>query len=229
MLELSELRAAWRTESGELFFNIQLPSASHRFPMLPSVFFCTSFNFSGPLFQFPPGSFCPFLLPSGCFCLLELLRPLSTSFCFSASFYPSASFSFLQLPSASCSFLQLPQLPQLPSASFSRHYYCFQLFELKKTLRNRFFDKYELFFIGLYKPMHVHDKARLPTTLESSYTPTLSRATPTCLPITPPYMLLHGCGRGGPLSCLRLAAAAAAAAAPETNNKSRTMFMNKSS
>ena len=77
--------------------------------------------------------------------------------------------------------------------------------------------------------MHVHNKARLPTTLESSYTPTLSRATPTCLPITPPYMLLHGCGRGGPLSCLRLAAAAAAAAAPETNNKSRTMFMNKSS
>ena len=53
---LSELRAAWRTESGELFFNIQLPSASHRFP-LPSVFFVHFLQFLRPLFQSPSGSF----------------------------------------------------------------------------------------------------------------------------------------------------------------------------
>ena len=110
-----KLRAAWRTESGELFFNIQLPSASHRFP-LPSVFFVHFLQFLRSLFQSPSGSFRPFPLPSGCFCLLELLRPLSTSFHFSASFYPSASLSFLQLPVASSSFLSFLSFPQLPSA-----------------------------------------------------------------------------------------------------------------
>ena len=127
-----KLRAAWGTESGELFFNIQLPSASHRFP-LPSVFFVHFLQFLRSLFQSPSGSFRPFPLPSGCFCLLELLRPLSTPFRFSASFYPSASLSFLQLPVASSSFLSFLSFPQLPSASFSRHFYRFQLFEIKNA------------------------------------------------------------------------------------------------
>ena len=105
-----KLRAAWRTESGELFFNIQLPSASHRFP-LPSVFFVHFLQFLRSLFQSPSGSFRPFPLPSGCFCLLELLRPLSTPFRFSASFYPSASLSFLQLPVAPPSFPSFPLAP----------------------------------------------------------------------------------------------------------------------
>ena len=106
---LSELRAAWRTESGELFFNIQLPSASPSFPMLPSVFFCTSFNFPTPFSV----SFGFLLSVSGSFWLFLLTRVSSTSFNFLLLFCFLLPFSFLQLPSASFSFLQLP------SASFS--------------------------------------------------------------------------------------------------------------
>ena len=107
-----KLRAAWRTESGELFFNIQLPSASHRFP-LPSVFFVHFLQFlrllrvPSVLFRFLlavsaySSFFDPFQLPST-FPLPSTLQ------------LPSASFSFLWLPpassasSASLSFLQLP-------------------------------------------------------------------------------------------------------------------------
>ena len=106
-----KLRAAWRTESGELFFNIQLPSASHRFPALPSIFFMYFLQFLRPLFQSPSGSFCPFLLPSGCFCLLELLRPFQLPAAFplpSTLQLPSASFSFLWLPPASSASFWLP-------------------------------------------------------------------------------------------------------------------------
>ena len=108
-LSSQKLRAAWRTESGELFFNIQLPSASHRCPALPSVFLCTSFNFSDPFFSFlrvPSVLFC-FLLPlSASFCVFLLPRASSTFFNFLLPFLlPSATFI---LSASCCIFLLLP-------------------------------------------------------------------------------------------------------------------------
>ena len=106
MLKLSELRAAWRTESGELFFNIQLPSASHRFPTLPSVLFFVFF----------------FLISLNLWDLYVSFLQVPSSFSFlvrlSAYFLqlPSASFSLPQLPSASFNFLQLSSA-SIPSAS----------------------------------------------------------------------------------------------------------------
>ena len=77
-----ELRAAWRTESGEFFFNIQLPSASCCFLPLPLI------------------SLTPYSVRvSACSSFLDLFQ-------FSFLQLSSAFFSFLQLPSASFSFLK---------------------------------------------------------------------------------------------------------------------------
>ena len=140
----SKLRQLGERKAANFYAIFSFPPPLAAFLRFLLSFFCTSLNFSDPFFSFlrvPSVLFCFLLAVSAYSSFFDLFQLPSAFLLPSTLQLPSVFFSFLQLLSASCSFLQLPQLPQLPSASFSRHYYWFQLFELKKTLRNRFFDR----------------------------------------------------------------------------------------
>ena len=135
--------APWRRR-----LSLSLSSASPSFPTLPSVFFLYFLEFSDPFFSFlwVPSVLFWFLLAVSAYSSFFDLFQLPSAFLLPSTLQlPSASFSFLQLPVASSSFLSFLSFPQLPSASFSRHFYRFQLFEIKKRIGTVFLTNMNFF------------------------------------------------------------------------------------